>query len=253
MRAILRLVATLTRIRVWLILFVVGLVLSGLTAFPLEVESRLLAGIVGSTGPDFLVAWVDRVHEGIAATNRQYPFMAYGTDWLAFAHLVIAVAFWGAIKDPLGNVWVVQFGMIACAGVIPLALIAGPIRGIPWGWRLVDMSFGVFGIVPLVMAYRLIRRLPVSPQQQVEADRQQYGQQQRDEDHQQAARPTTERTYLDVADAHAVPPGGRGRGPVRDQRKGTPPIVLVQASGAVCSGCHRSPVVVHMSTTYHRK
>jgi hypothetical protein len=53
---------------------------------------------------------------------------------------------------------VIQFGMIACLAVVPLALIAGPIRGIPWGWRLVDMSFGVVGIVPLLLAYRGIRR-----------------------------------------------------------------------------------------------
>ena len=153
-------VRLVNRVRFWLILFLAGLVLSGVTAFPLETETRLLANVVGSTGPDFLVAWVDRVRDGIAATNRAYPFMAYGTDWLGFAHLVIAVAFLGAIKDPVRNVWVVQFGMIACVAVIPLALIAGPIRGIPWGWRLVDMSFGVVGIVPLLFAYAGIRRLP---------------------------------------------------------------------------------------------
>jgi hypothetical protein len=147
-------------VRVWLILFVLGLVLSGVTAFPLQTETRLLAGLVGSTGPDFLTAWIDRVRDGVAATNAQYPFMAYGTDWLGFAHLVIAVAFWGAIKDPVRNVWVVQFGMISCVAVVPLALIAGPIRGIPWGWQLVDMSFGVVGIVPLLFAYAGIRRLP---------------------------------------------------------------------------------------------
>ena len=152
-------VAPLTRVRVWLIVFVVGLVLSGVTAFPLEAETRLLSGLVHSTGPAVLVAWVDRVRDGIAATNRDYPFLAYGTDWLAFAHLVIAVAFWGAINHPVRNVWVVQFGMLACATVIPLALIAGPIRGIPWGWRMVDMSFGVVGIVPLLLAYAGIRRI----------------------------------------------------------------------------------------------
>jgi hypothetical protein len=151
--------AELTRVRVWLMVFVSGLVLSGVTAFPLGVESRMLAEVAHWTGPDFLAAWADRVRDGIANTNRDYPFIAYGTDWLAFAHLVIAVAFWGAIKDPVRNVWVVQFGMIACAAVIPLALIAGPIRGIPWGWRLVDMSFGVFGMVPLLFAYEGIRRL----------------------------------------------------------------------------------------------
>jgi hypothetical protein len=148
------------RVRFWLILFVVGLVLSGVTAFPLETETRLAAQVVGSIGPDFLVAWLDRVRDAVAATNTAYPFLAYGTDWLGFAHLVIAVAFWGAIKDPVRNVWVVQFGMIACVAVIPLALIAGPIRGIPWGWQLVDMSFGVVGIVPLLLAYKGIRRLP---------------------------------------------------------------------------------------------
>ena len=49
--------------------------------------------------------------------------------------------------------------MIACILVIPLALIAGPIRGIPFGWQLLDASFGVFGIVPLLIVYRLTRQL----------------------------------------------------------------------------------------------
>jgi hypothetical protein len=30
-----------------------------------------------------------------------YPFLAYGTDWLAFVHLVIAVAFVGPFFDPV--------------------------------------------------------------------------------------------------------------------------------------------------------
>jgi hypothetical protein len=158
-------VHTLTRIRVWLILFVAGLVLSGVTAFPLGAESRLLVNLVHADWSPVpaqlpaLVAWLDRVQDGIAQTNGQFPFMAYGTDWLAFAHLVIAVAFWGPIKDPVRNIWVVQFGMIACVGVIPLALIAGPIRGIPWWWQLIDMSFGVIGIIPLLFAHAQIRRL----------------------------------------------------------------------------------------------
>ena len=156
---------TLTRIRVWLTLFVIGLVLSGVTAFPLEWETRLLLGLLHadwSPAPEhlpMLVDWLDRVHNGIVATNRDYPFLAYGTDWLAFAHLVIAIAFWGPLKDPVRNVWVVQFGMIACIAVVPLALIAGPIRGIPWGWQLIDISFGVFGVIPLLFAYANIRKL----------------------------------------------------------------------------------------------
>jgi len=72
---------------------------------------------------------------------------------------VIAIAFWGPFKDPVRNVWVVQFGMISCVAVVPLALIAGPIRGIPWGWQLIDISFGVIGIIPLLFAYANIRKL----------------------------------------------------------------------------------------------
>lgn len=34
-----------------------------------------------------------------------------------------------------------------------------PLRGIPFWWSLVDMSFGVFGAIPLLLAYRLIRQL----------------------------------------------------------------------------------------------
>ena len=49
--------------------------------------------------------------------------------------------------------------MIACVLVIPLALIAGPIRGIPFFWQIVDCSFGVFGIIPLWYCRRMIQRL----------------------------------------------------------------------------------------------
>jgi hypothetical protein len=158
-------VKTLTAVRCWLVVFVIGLVLSGVTAFPLQAETDLLVRWLHAgwlPAPGVLVTWIDRVHEGIVTTNARYPFLAYGTDWLAFAHLCIAVAFWGPLRDPVRNVWVVQFGLIACAGVIPLALIAGPIRGIPFWWTMIDASFGVFGAVPLLFAYRGVRRYATS-------------------------------------------------------------------------------------------
>jgi hypothetical protein len=37
----------------------------------------------------------------------------------------------------------VTFGLIASAGIFALAFIAGPVRGIPWFWTLVDCSFGI--------------------------------------------------------------------------------------------------------------
>jgi hypothetical protein len=155
----------LRRIRFWLAIFITGLILSGLTAFPLQTElglfvsllhSSALHGIAQSTG---LLSWIERVNDGLRTTNTLYPFLAYGTDWLAFAHLVIAVAFIGPYIDPVRNKWVITFGLIACAGIIPLALIAGHFRGIPPPWRLIDCSFGVFGAVPLLICKRSILTL----------------------------------------------------------------------------------------------
>jgi hypothetical protein len=54
---------------------------------------------------------------------------------------------------------VITFGIIACFGVIPLALIAGAIRQIPFYWRLIDCSFGIFGIVPLWLGRKNIAML----------------------------------------------------------------------------------------------
>ena len=140
------------RIRVWLWLFLVGLVLSGVTAIPLTAELDLLAHLVGHG--DSLALWIVRVQTGLRETDARYPFLAYGTDWLAFGHLMIAVAFIGPLRDPVRNVWVLTFGMVACACVLPWALVFGAVRGIPFFWRLIDCSFGVFGIIPLWLCRR---------------------------------------------------------------------------------------------------
>lgn len=153
------------RIRILLIGFIVGLVLSGVTAFPLPYEVSLLARLLGardgSTPDEYsgLLWWIVTVRNGLLDTQARYPFLAYGTDWLAFGHLVIATAFWGPLKNPVRNVWIIEWGMIACVMVIPLALICGPIRGIPFGWQLIDCSFGIVGIVPLWLCRRYIKEL----------------------------------------------------------------------------------------------
>ena len=150
----------LRRIRICLAVFITGLVLSGLTAFPLVHESAWLVAMVAHFGTDTaLYSWVEQVHQALVATSTAYPFLAYGTDWLAFAHLVLAVLFLGPWRDPVRNRWVIEFGLIACAGVLPLALIAGPIRGIPLFWRVGDCSFGIIGAIPLLIALKAIGRM----------------------------------------------------------------------------------------------
>ncbi|MCX5685008.1 MAG: hypothetical protein NT049_15190 [Planctomycetota bacterium] len=155
----------LRRTRAILIVFVVGLIASGLTAFPLQWELDVLSRLVGIT-PDVrpenysgLQHWIALVHTGLDDTYAKYPFMAYGTDWLAFAHIVIGIAFVGAVRDPARNLWVITWGMIACVLVVPLSLVCGPLRGIPFYWQLIDCSFGVFGIIPLWLARRWAMQL----------------------------------------------------------------------------------------------
>ena len=150
----------LTRgIRAVLAVFIAGLVLSGLTAFPLLHELDLLTALLGPSRGDGFVWWIHHVRTALAETYRVWPFLGYGTDWLAFGHLVIALFFIGPLRDPVRNVWIIDAGLIACAGVIPLALICGEIRGIPFYWRLIDCSFGVLGALPLWWLRRMIREL----------------------------------------------------------------------------------------------
>jgi hypothetical protein len=140
-------------------------VLSGVTAIPLEWELDVLAkglGVAGLTSAQAttgLDRWILTVREALRENGAKYPFMAYGTDWLAFGHFVIAIAFFGVLRDPIRNRWLFSFGMIACALVVPYALIFGGIRGIPLYWRLIDCSFGLVGVVPLWFCRRWVNEL----------------------------------------------------------------------------------------------
>jgi len=146
------------KIKRWIIFFIVALILSGITAFPIESQLRVAMEII-AVFPDYIQEWLSTIYYAVKSTNEHYPYLAYGTDWLAFAHIVIATAFIGPLQDPVKNIWVIQFGMIACIMVIPLAFIAGQIREIPLFWRLIDCSFGVLGIIPLRLCYNYIKQL----------------------------------------------------------------------------------------------
>jgi hypothetical protein len=147
----------LKQTRYWIIFFMITLFFSGLTAIPLESELAFLSRCVS---PNSMIGdWIHRVHLAIVNTNENYPFLAYGYDWLAFAHFVLAVLFIGPLKDPVKNKWVIEFGMIACVLIIPFAFIAGHFRGIPVGWRLIDCAFGVIGLIPLSICLGKITQL----------------------------------------------------------------------------------------------
>jgi hypothetical protein len=151
----------LARIRLCIAIFIAGLILSGVTAIPLTRELSILYRALhyfGVSSGSFH-EWIQQVFAALLDTKARYPFLHYGTDWLAFGHFVVAIAFIGPFRDPVRNVWVIQFGMIACVLVVPFALVFGAVRGIPWWWRMIDCSFGIFGVIPLTFALRLTRRL----------------------------------------------------------------------------------------------
>jgi hypothetical protein len=148
------------RIRLLISLFIGGLVFSGITAFPIEWELRIAhTWIQQCDCSNDVTQWLERAYTGIADTNTRYPFISYGTDWLAFAHLIIAVAFIGPWRDPVRNIWVIEFGMIACVCIFPLAIVAGAVRGIPVYWRIFDCLFGVVGGLLLASCYIRIKQL----------------------------------------------------------------------------------------------
>jgi hypothetical protein len=148
----------LRQIRGILLFFMIMMVLSGVTAVPVESGIRWLLGYKDLYPPG-IPEFLETVYQGAKDTNQRYPFLFYGFDWLAFAHIVIAIAFIGPWRDPVRNIWVVEWGMINCIAIVPLALIMGPIRGIPFYWQMIDCSFGVIGMVPLWICRAKIRRL----------------------------------------------------------------------------------------------
>jgi hypothetical protein len=148
------------RIQIWTWVLILGLVFGGLTALPLQSELELVTRWLGAgessptEATSGFVKWILIVRDALRETNSKFPFLAYGTDWLAFAHIVIAIAFVGALRHPVRNIWLFTFGMIASVLIIPWALITGEVRGIPVYWRLIDCSFAIGGFVPCWLCRR---------------------------------------------------------------------------------------------------
>jgi hypothetical protein len=146
-----------TRIKICMYIIIIGLFLSGITAFPIQTELELFANNNSANSP--IANWLHTIYNAIKTTNQNYPWLSYGTDWLAFAHVMLAILFIGPLINPVKNKWVIQFGIIACLSIFPLAFIAGSVRHIPLFWQFIDCSFGVFGCVPLFVALRDIQLL----------------------------------------------------------------------------------------------
>jgi hypothetical protein len=143
-------------------LVALGLLLSGVTIWPMEWELSTAIRLLWGSAPasDGTVhAFLLRVLDAWRTTARDTPFLLYGFDWLAYAHLMLAVLFAMVLKDPVRNVLVLRFGLVCCACVPILAGACIPLRGIPLPWFLLDASFAPACALPLWIALRDVRRL----------------------------------------------------------------------------------------------
>jgi len=148
------------RIRDWTLFLMLALFASGISAIPLRPELNFIVDrFVPDDPPSAIGSWILHVRGGVDDVSTRWPFLALGTDWLAFGHIVIGLGFIGLLRDPLRNEWLVTWGIMACLLVLPWAWCFGAARGIPWGWRLVDCSFGLGGMIPLLIIRSAIAEL----------------------------------------------------------------------------------------------
>lgn len=147
----------LTKIRIAIIVFVTLLVLSGVTAFPLRTEMDFLVANKASF-PETLQNWIQKIYDAVKQTP---DLVLYGTDWLAFAHIIIALFFVPVYIDPVRYKANLIVAMTACGAVFLLAFICGPIRNIPFFHQLIDCAFGFIGFFPLYFVYKKIGQLEI--------------------------------------------------------------------------------------------
>lgn len=157
---------SIKNIRRVIIVFIILLSLSGITAFPLVTEVDFMLKHINSF-PVFFHDWIRTVYESVHKTPS---IVLYGTDWLAFAHIIIGLFFVGVYQNPVRNKFIVNVGIVACIAVFPLAFICGPIRDIPFYHQVIDCCFGLFGVIPLLyIRYQIGLIEKASQTHQVEA------------------------------------------------------------------------------------
>ncbi len=153
---------SIQKIKATVIFFMVALFVSGATAFPVLTEMRWLQANGFIKQGTTLGNWLQSVLTGAEQVNNTFPFLFYGFDWLAYAHIMIAALFYGVYKNPIQNKFIVNWAVFCCASIIPLAFICGPIRKIPMMHILIDCSFGVFGCIPLLFIKKWTKQLELA-------------------------------------------------------------------------------------------
>ncbi len=86
-------------------------------------------------------------------------YLLYGLDWLGYTHFLIALAFIGPWRDPIKNIWVIDFGIIVSLLILPVVFILGYQSEVPIWWSLIDYIFGVISAALLLYIKQQVNQL----------------------------------------------------------------------------------------------
>jgi hypothetical protein len=148
------------KIKLLILTFIVSLVAIGISVFPVTSILDNLIPFLTSNYPDSrLTNFLQAISEALNYNHEHYPFMLYTLDWLGYAHLMIALVFIGPLRDPVKNIWVIEFGILACLLTIPAIFIFGYKNQMPLWWSFIDCSFGIIGAMLLFYIKYLINKI----------------------------------------------------------------------------------------------
>ncbi len=156
---------TLTRrVRLICAFFMIALILSGLTAIPIKWEVARLTALLAENTPAArlfppLARWLSQIRLGLHQTGPNHDFLFYLTDWLAFGYIFIGLAFYGPLRDPVKNIWIINWAVILFAAAFPTILISAHVRNIPLFWQLFDLSSALLGLSLLLLTRHYIKQL----------------------------------------------------------------------------------------------
>ena len=138
----------LFRYRLVLGFFIIALIASGVTAFPLQQEcSDFLTSILGLKDATpvplrraLIAGWSVLCVTACTHSDLKYPWLAYGTDWAGVcAYYHCGLFHWPVSGSRVRNIWVL---LRRPDRLWARFALAPHLRGAPWnspGWRLIDL------------------------------------------------------------------------------------------------------------------
>lgn len=150
----------LGRTRIWLLVFISGVFLSGYAFIPLEKILLLVQGWVHAYAPmGHIKKLYDSFYDASLITNDNLPFLAYRRFWMAFARIAVAICSIAVFVNPMRNRTVLDVSAVLAMAVLPLSLLHGIVYHVPLFWITTDCLMAFGSLLPLALCRRYINQL----------------------------------------------------------------------------------------------